>query len=597
LFSLWDTAAGGTQHGPTVPVYNATVTGGLVSVPVDFGSYSYYYFADALWLEVAVRAPAGGGSFTTLSPRQALTATPNALHAQVAGEVEGGIRGGGWPNSLAMFTSSNYISGSNVWELGGQVGIGTNAPEATLDVVGSARAESVQITGGTALQSSVVAWGANNYGQTSVPTPNAGFVAVAAGGNHSLAVKADGSIVAWGSNGSGQCNVPAPNTGFMAAAGGSGHSLGLTADGSIVGWGYNDYGQCNAPAPNTGFVAVAGGTSHSLGLKTDGSIRAWGWNDYGQCNVPAPNTGFAAVEGGHSHSVGLKADGSILAWGSNGEGQCNVPAPNAGFVAVAAGGQHSLGLKADGSIVAWGYNNWGQCNVPAPNTGFVAVAGGWGHSVGLKADGSVLAWGLNTDGQCNVPAPNTGFLTIAVGGGNHSLGLRGTLGTPALQLNVDAAYKPGSSHWTISSDRRLKQKVQPLRGALDRLLGLHGVTFEWRNPLAQGGRFGPQIGLLADEVARVFPAWIGTGPGGYQTLTVSGFEALTAEALRDLRAEKDAQIEALRCENDELRARLARLEELVSKPNSPPERAPSASERDDGRNEPRAQATGTGERP
>ncbi len=168
------------------------------------------------------------------------------------------------------------------------------------------------------------------------------------------------------------------------------------------------------------------------------------------------------------------------------------------------------------------------------------------------------------------PAPNTGFLTIAAGGGNHSLGLRGTLGTPALHLNVDAAYKPGSSHWTISSDRRLKQKVQPLHGALDRLLGLHGVTFEWRDPLTQGGRFGPQIGLIADEVARVFPAWVGNGPGGYQTLTVCGFEALTAEALRDLRAEKDAQIEQLRCENAELHARLLRLEELLSNGHATP---------------------------
>ena len=53
-----------------------------------------------------------------------------------------------------------------------------------------------------------------------MPAPNAGFVAVAAGGYHSLGLKADGSIVAWGDNGYGQCNVPAPNAGFVAVAGG-----------------------------------------------------------------------------------------------------------------------------------------------------------------------------------------------------------------------------------------------------------------------------------------------------------------------------------------------------------------------------------------
>jgi alpha-tubulin suppressor-like RCC1 family protein len=142
-----------------------------------------------------------------------------------------------------------------------------------------------------------------------VPSPNSGFTAVAAGGWHSLALKADGSIIAWGWNGYGQCNVPAPNTGFVAVAAGFSHSLSLKADGSIIGWGYNDYGQCNVPAPNTGFIAVAAGNCswHSLGLKQDGSIVAFGYNNSGQCNVPAPNSGFTAVAAGGYHSLGLKA--------------------------------------------------------------------------------------------------------------------------------------------------------------------------------------------------------------------------------------------------------------------------------------------------
>jgi hypothetical protein len=39
----------------------------------------------------------------------------------------------------------------------------------------------------------IVAWGSNYYGQCNVPAPNSGFVAVAAGGNHSLGLKANGS--------------------------------------------------------------------------------------------------------------------------------------------------------------------------------------------------------------------------------------------------------------------------------------------------------------------------------------------------------------------------------------------------------------------
>jgi hypothetical protein len=45
-------------------------------------------------------------------------------------------------------------------------------------------------------------------------------------------------------------------------------------------------------------------------------------------------------------------------------------------------------------------------------------------------------------------------------------------------------------------------------------------------------------------VEPVFPEWVRTGADGFKTLTVSGFEGLTAEAIRQLREEKDAQIAA-----------------------------------------------------
>ena len=51
-----------------------------------------------------------------------------------------------------------------------------------------------------------------------------------------MALKADGTTVGWGSNTYGQCNVPSPNSGFVAIAAGSSYSLGLKANGSIVAW-------------------------------------------------------------------------------------------------------------------------------------------------------------------------------------------------------------------------------------------------------------------------------------------------------------------------------------------------------------------------
>jgi hypothetical protein len=272
-------------------------------------------------------------------------------------------------------------------------------------------------------QGVIVAWGDNGYGQCDVPAPNSGFVAIAAGPWHSLALKGNYSVVAWGANPCGECDVPSPNDDFVAVACGAGHSLALKSYGSIEGWGDNSWGQCNVPYPNAGFVAVAAGGAHGLGLKANGSIVAWGYSNFGADEAPYPNAGFVGVAAGAEHNLGLRADHSIVAWGWNGYGQCNVPTPNTGFVVIAAGARHSLGLKADGSIVAWGDNGWGQCNVPTPNTGFVGVAGGDYHSLGLKADGSIVAWGWNGYYQCSVPEPNSGFIALAAGGG-YSLGLK-----------------------------------------------------------------------------------------------------------------------------------------------------------------------------
>ena len=94
-----------------------------------------------------------------------------------------------------------------------------------------------------------------------------------------------GSIVGWGS----QVVGVDLSSGFVAVAAGFGHSLALKADGAIVAWGDNGYGLANVPAPNTGFVAVAAGYYYSLGLKDDGSIVAWGNNDSGQTKYPRTN--------------------------------------------------------------------------------------------------------------------------------------------------------------------------------------------------------------------------------------------------------------------------------------------------------------------
>jgi len=72
---------------------------------------------------------------------------------------------------------------------------------------------------------------------------------------------------------------------FVAVSAGGQHSLGLRSDGTLWAWGYNAYGQLGlggtadgwTPArvgSATNWVAVSGGQYHSLGLRSDGTLWA-----------------------------------------------------------------------------------------------------------------------------------------------------------------------------------------------------------------------------------------------------------------------------------------------------------------------------------
>src|SRR5438105_4498690 len=81
-FTLWDAASGGTsqpQPSPVIVTRSAvSVANGIFTVQLDFGANAFPG-ADR-FLEIGVR-PAGGGAFTTLSPRQQTTSTPYAVRS------------------------------------------------------------------------------------------------------------------------------------------------------------------------------------------------------------------------------------------------------------------------------------------------------------------------------------------------------------------------------------------------------------------------------------------------------------------------------------------------------------------------------------
>ena len=316
----------------------------------------------------------------------------------------------------------------------------------------------------------VVAWGANSFGQSSVPLGLTGVVQVSSSYMHVLALKSNGTVVAWGENTYGECDVPAGLSNVIQVAAGGQYSLALKSDGTIVGWGRNDYGVCTIPAsvqgiatqisagamyaiaivddgagpyaPGTvklwgngsgqgeinmpsglsGVKQISAGRFHGLALKTDGSVVAWGLNAQGQTNVPAGLSGVEQLIGGGEHSLALKTNGSIVGWGYDYYGQIAGVNGKTGVLAVAAGGYHSVLVRDDGEVIAKGNNGYQQCNVPAGPVPLRSFAMSYLHGLGISNSGSAVGWGNNTNGQCNIPS-DLGPVTQVAVGSNHSIAL------------------------------------------------------------------------------------------------------------------------------------------------------------------------------
>ncbi len=402
-FSLFNTERLGSQFGNSVVTEDITVANGVFAVNLDFGAT--VFDGTAYWFEIAVRPGASTGAFTVLEPRQPLTATPYAIYALTPAGPPGP---GGPPGPL------------------GPQGV-PGPPGPPGSVVAPASIYAWTYDGNPLLAQASVAAGLNDV------------VAVAAGAEHSLALRADGSIVTWGANQFGQAVPPlrAPagaTSDFVSFAAGDYHNLAVRDDGTIVAWGDNRAGQTDVPVGLIGVKAVAAGGSHSLALKNNGSVIAWGASTSAQSMVPVAlrNRIVVAIAAGGSHSLALLESGTVAAWGKNDFGQLAVPSGLMNVIALAAGRDHTLALRADGTVVAWGANADGQTTVPPGLDNVVAVAAGHRQSMALRSDGTLVAWGF-TGGQ---PAATTALRTVlsVAAGGDHglALGFADVAGQPAV---------------------------------------------------------------------------------------------------------------------------------------------------------------------
>jgi hypothetical protein len=155
-----------------------------------------------------------------------------------------------------------------------------------------------------------------------------------------------------------------------------------------------------------------------------------------------------------------------------------------------------------------------------------------------------------------------------------NVGIGTTAPTYLLQVNGEAA-KPGTSTWTVASDRRLKKNISTFKDGLDVLQKVKPVWFEY-NGEAGMPTDKKYVGVIAQEMQKVAPYTVGefthSDTTGKQTQYLDyDANALTYIIVNSVK-EQQGQIEelkkenqAMKTENTALMQRLLLLETTVGK--------------------------------
>jgi alpha-tubulin suppressor-like RCC1 family protein len=311
-------------------------------------------------------------------------------------------------------------------------------------------------------------WGNNEYGQLGrgvtgpaaqpTPAPVIGIssaTSVSAGFLHTCAVLLDTSVVCWGDNQWGQLgngtttlsNVPVPVTGLTGAVSvdaGLRHTCASLSSGQVRCWGDNDNGQLGdgttsdslIPVVVTGITSAtraSAGTSFSCAVLSDSTARCWGWDVFQQLgdapqgtqsSTPVVVAGLSAVSGlqaGHLSSCATRTNGTAWCWGSGpfgglGNGTTTTsgsPVQVSGLAdaaGVGVGTYYACARRTTGAVACWGRNEYGQggngsladSTVPVAVTGVAnatqLAVGDYGACV-LRSTGVVSCWGHNGYGQ------------------------------------------------------------------------------------------------------------------------------------------------------------------------------------------------------
>lgn len=181
----------------------------------------------------------------------------------------------------------------------------------------------------------------------------------------------------------------------------------------------------------------------------------------------------------------------------------------------------TLSIGASSSLSA------GTMTLPGLVVSGTATCNAWNMAAttSMYWNGSAIVWAINNN-------------TVQYVDFNGNIRIYGT-----------SAGKSGGGTWYDSSDARLKENIQPLTGALEKLSALNPVTYEWKYDRQDVSN----VGFIAQEVEDIFPLAVSETepseqekpfiPEGGKVKNIGWQNDMTAYligAIKELKAEIDA---------------------------------------------------------
>lgn len=268
------------------------------------------------------------------------------------------------------------------------------------------------------------------------PMPPPKWTAVAAGGEHTCALRDNGSVWCWGRNNFSQVGAGGTPFGYdarpiklqtaddwTAIVVGHQHSCGLRGGGNAWCWGRGDSGQLGngmtsgsaTPVQYTEpqdypYEQLSAGAYHTCALRSGGGLRTCaGSVTLGFPDATPSYTGsfLESISSGGDESCAITATGRVT---------CDVLGEDAvgnsahAYTAVDVGDSFWCALASGGTLYCAGDGIWGQLGNGANTSSatpvqagsslyWVQVSAGGRHACGITADGTLYCWGANERGQ------------------------------------------------------------------------------------------------------------------------------------------------------------------------------------------------------